>query len=115
MAGIRQSICRYRRSLEIRIARLRELDQRRSHPPAVIVLLLIAGAAMGLFSCGVACAQRSEHGQTTSTKQLIFDAQGGQYKKWLDQDVRWIVRPDEKEAFLRLSNDQKRDEFIRQF
>jgi len=39
----------------------------------------------------------------------------GQYKKWLDQDVRWIVRPDEKEAFLRLSNDQERDEFIRQF
>ena len=38
------------------------------------------------------------------------------YQIWLDQDVRWIITPEEKRAFLEdLSNDQERDEFIRQF
>jgi GWxTD domain-containing protein len=38
------------------------------------------------------------------------------YGIWLDQDVRWIITPEEKRAFLeQLNNDQERDEFIRQF
>jgi GWxTD domain-containing protein len=55
--------------------------------------------------------------QSTSTKQRIFhaDVHGGKYKQWLDQDVRWIIIPEERQAFLGLSNDQERDEFIRQF
>src|SRR5512146_2913825 len=37
------------------------------------------------------------------------------YKKWLDQDVRWIITDQEREAFLKLSNDEERDQFIEQF
>lgn len=37
------------------------------------------------------------------------------YRKWLDQDVRWIITPQEKKAFLSLSNDEERDAFIEQF
>ena len=38
------------------------------------------------------------------------------YRIWLDQDVRWIITPEEKQAFLeQLHNDQERDQFIRQF
>ena len=37
------------------------------------------------------------------------------YKKWLDEDVRWIITDDEKKAFLSLSNDEERDAFIEQF
>ena len=37
------------------------------------------------------------------------------YKKWLDEDVRWIITDTEKKAFLSLSNDEERDAFIEQF
>ncbi|HWR17672.1 MAG TPA: GWxTD domain-containing protein [Terriglobales bacterium] len=40
---------------------------------------------------------------------------GKTYKKWLDEDVRWIISDEEKEAFKKLSNDEERDNFIEQF
>ncbi|HTW45642.1 MAG TPA: GWxTD domain-containing protein [Acidobacteriaceae bacterium] len=39
----------------------------------------------------------------------------GTYKKWLDEDVRWIITDQERKAFLSLSNDEERDAFIEQF
>jgi uncharacterized protein (TIGR03435 family) len=39
----------------------------------------------------------------------------GVYKVWLEQDVRWIITPEEVEAFKRLTNDEERDKFIEQF
>jgi len=40
---------------------------------------------------------------------------GTAYRKWLDEDVRWIITDQEKKAFLSLSNDEERDAFIEQF
>jgi len=37
------------------------------------------------------------------------------YKKWLDEDVRWIISGEELTAFRQLSNDEERDNFIEQF
>ena len=37
------------------------------------------------------------------------------YKKWLDEDVRWIITDEERAAFKQLSNDEERDQFIEQF
>src|SRR5271165_6882696 len=37
------------------------------------------------------------------------------YKKWLDEDVRWIITDDEQKAFMQLSNDEERDNFIEAF
>ncbi len=37
------------------------------------------------------------------------------YKKWLNQDVVYIITPEEKSAFKQLSNDEERDQFIEQF
>ena len=39
----------------------------------------------------------------------------GPYKKWMDQDVRWIITDQERKAFMGLSNDEERDAFIEQF
>ncbi len=39
----------------------------------------------------------------------------GQYKKWLDEDVRWIITDQEAKTFKSLSNDEERDSFIEQF
>jgi GWxTD domain-containing protein len=37
------------------------------------------------------------------------------YKKWLDEDVKWIITGEELEAFKKLSNNEERDNFIEQF
>jgi GWxTD domain-containing protein len=37
------------------------------------------------------------------------------YKKWLDEDVRYIITDEEKTAFKQLSNDEERDNFIEAF
>src|SRR5579885_100611 len=39
----------------------------------------------------------------------------GSYKKWLDEDVRWIITEEERSAFKQLSNDEERDQFIEAF
>jgi len=35
-----------------------------------------------------------------------------QYKKWLDEDVHWIISPQEHAQFLNLSDDAQRKQFI---
>ena len=40
---------------------------------------------------------------------------GGVYKKWLDEDVRWIITDEEMSAFKKLSNNAERDQFIEEF
>jgi GWxTD domain-containing protein len=37
------------------------------------------------------------------------------YKKWLDEDVIYIITPEERQAFKQLSNDEERDNFIEAF
>ena len=39
----------------------------------------------------------------------------GPYKRWIDEDVRWIITDQELKAFKSLSNDEERDNFIEQF
>src|SRR6266498_1080539 len=39
----------------------------------------------------------------------------GEYRKWLDEDVRWIISDEERKAFMQLSNDEERDQFIEAF
>ena len=34
------------------------------------------------------------------------------YKKWLEEDVVWIITDEERAAFKQLSNDEERDNFI---
>ena len=39
----------------------------------------------------------------------------GDFKTWLDQDVRWIITPTEEQAFKHLTNDEEREQFIENF
>jgi GWxTD domain-containing protein len=38
-----------------------------------------------------------------------------QYKKWLDEDVVYILSPEERHAFLQLSTNEEREQFIESF
>ena len=59
--------------------------------------------------------------QATTDKQLNADIARAsqnvpaQYQKWLDEDVVWIITPEERAKFMKLSNDDERNEFIQQF
>lgn len=48
-------------------------------------------------------------------KDAIKEKLSGVYKKWLDEDVRWIITDEELSAFKKLSNNAERDTFIEGF
>ena len=58
--------------------------------------------------------QLSDKQKKENAKKLKQEL-GSSYKKWLNQDVRWIITPEELSAFKQLSNDEERDAFIEQF
>src|SRR5215831_207369 len=72
-------------------------------------------------------ASAPQAGQTDPLKRPLTDKQkkaaakalrqelGKTYKKWLDEDVRWIITDEERSAFMQLSNDEERDQFIEAF
>ena len=47
-------------------------------------------------------------------KQLKAELKGD-FKKWLDEDVVWIISDTERQAFKSLSNDEEREAFIENF
>jgi GWxTD domain-containing protein len=47
-------------------------------------------------------------------KELKHELHGA-YKRWVDEDVRWIITDQELKAFKNLSNDEERDAFIENF
>src|SRR5664279_299644 len=53
--------------------------------------------------------------QKKANAKALKQELGSTYKKWLNEDVRWIITPEEQSAFKQLSNDEERDQFIEQF
>jgi GWxTD domain-containing protein len=101
------------------------------HPRFYIVFLL---AVLGVSGCFLVQAQE-KNSKSGSSAQAQPDGQqdplkrprknddqgaakeklGGVYKKWLDEDVRWIITDEELSAFKKLSNNAERDIFIEGF
>jgi len=86
----------------------------------------------GILAGGLACApsvfgQDSTHGQSDqkSAKQAakqkaksdkdLFKELDSQYKKWLNEDVVYIITPEERSAFVHLQTNEEREQFIEQF
>jgi GWxTD domain-containing protein len=102
------------------------------HPRFYTVLLLAVLVSSGCF---VVQAQEKDKDAKSSDKSAQADGQqdplkrerkkddqnaakeklGGVYKKWLDEDVRWIITDEELSAFKKLSNNAERDVFIEGF
>lgn len=57
---------------------------------------------------------RSPNEQIRAQKELRQELKGA-YKKWLDEDVAYIITDEERKSFKSLSNDEERDAFIEQF
>src|SRR5271157_5256299 len=93
------------------------------------------GVLAGMMALGFATvsqaqdkdAKGSEGSQTDPLKRPIPEKQrkanakalkielSKTYRKWLDEDVRWIITDEEQKAFKMLSNDEERDQFIEAF
>lgn len=56
-----------------------------------------------------------KRGRKADEKDAIKEKLGGVYKKWLDEDVRWIITDEELSAFKKLTNNAERDTFIESF
>jgi GWxTD domain-containing protein len=48
-------------------------------------------------------------------KQSLQQELSGAYKKWLDEDVAYIITDEERKVFKSLQNDEEREQFIEQF
>jgi GWxTD domain-containing protein len=80
----------------------------------LLVAVLFAGRALQGQNAGQAqtdsAAERASKDQTGAPNGI-----GSSYRKWLDEDVRWIITPEERAAFLKLPTDSERDQFVEQF
>jgi GWxTD domain-containing protein len=50
-----------------------------------------------------------------NAKSLKKELMSRESKDWLDKDVRWIISDEEKKAFMQLSNEEEREQFIESF
>jgi GWxTD domain-containing protein len=53
--------------------------------------------------------------QRKANAKALRQELGKTYKKWLDEDVRWIITDEERQVFKQFSNDEERDQFIEAF
>ena len=60
---------------------------------------------MRIFSAVVICSAAASLAWQTQPR----------YTKWLNEDVIYIIQPEERAAFLRLNTDEEREKFIEQF
>src|SRR3990172_5288629 len=63
---------------------------------------------------GLPQRELSEKEREKRSKKLEQELQTA-YKKWLQEDVLYILTGEEKEAFLHLNSDEEREQFIEQF
>jgi GWxTD domain-containing protein len=82
-----------------------------------LVLLVAATLASGALH-----GQNAGQAQTDSAASRVAKYQphapkeiGSIYRKWLDEDVRWIITEEERAAFLKLPTDSERDQFVEEF
>jgi GWxTD domain-containing protein len=92
-----------------------------------VKLLLLGILAGGLAPAPSVFAQDSTKNQTDqkSAKQAakqkaksdkdLFKELDSQYKKWLNEDVIYIISPEERSAFVHLTTNEEREQFIEQF
>src|SRR5713101_8135492 len=59
--------------------------------------------------------QKSPRASTSSRKQSRSEQLEDYYKKWLNQDVAYIITDDERKVFEKLTTAEEKEHFIEQF
>lgn len=69
------------------------------------VVLVVAGL-------GIGTAARAASPQTTAESSQDLPPK---YQQWLNEDVVWVITPEERAAFSQLKSDEERDKFMQMF
>jgi len=78
-----------------------------------LLTLMVVAVALGIGT--LARAQASSNQQTSAGQEKALQSIPVLYRKWVDEDVRWIITSEEAKQFMKLSSDDQRNQFIRQF
>jgi GWxTD domain-containing protein len=68
-----------------------------------------------VLSCFSAFAQDDDENKKAKKQKKSKEAISSVYKKWMDEDVRWIITDEERNTFKALKTDDEREQFIEQF
>ena len=86
----------------------------------ILLSFLLAGSLLGLP--GVRAQQNQDPAQNQELEkerrkrdERLKKELATPYKRWLDDEVRYIITDEERSAFLRLSTNEEREQFIEQF
>jgi GWxTD domain-containing protein len=73
--------------------------------------------ALLMHSCALLSQSPTPGANSKSNKKRVLrvEGQAAPFKAWLEQDVVWIITPEEKAAFKSLQNDEERDQFVEAF
>ena len=99
------------------VHRIYRLLNQPDKPRAGEGLIITTGLLLVVF-CLLAAAQQSNPSQTEQkarTEKELQQELGPPYRKWLNEDVAYIIMDDERAAFTHLRTDEERDHFIEQF
>ena len=79
-------------------------------------IAVFLGLIIAFGSAGFALAQEKDKGKVKDpNEKKKRDELKSVYKKWLDEDVSYIITDEERKAFKTLKTDEERDQFIEQF
>ncbi len=79
-----------------------------------LVFVLILGLGVGIAYSGPSPSPQKAT-KKPDKKASSEGSRGEYYKKWLDEDVTYIISEDEKKVFKDLKTDEERESFIEQF
>jgi GWxTD domain-containing protein len=90
--------------------------------------VFLSASVAGIFVCPFAhsqAAQQQDQQNRQTGKQAanaiqkrdkdLYKELNPQYKKWLDEDVIYIIGPEERSTFLHLQTNEEREQFIESF
>ncbi len=81
---------------------------------AAAMLLTIVITAAGLC-IGTVVLAHADTGKKVASQEKGSQSLPAMYQQWVDEDVLWIITPEERSAYLKLTENSERDAFIKQF
>ena len=88
----------------------------RTRLPCFVAVLVLIG-----LSAPVEAQDATDGGKKLTAKQekrrleRLRKELRGPFKRWLDEDVRYIITPEERKAFVQMATDEERENFIESF
>ncbi|MXY67687.1 MAG: GWxTD domain-containing protein [Acidobacteriia bacterium] len=80
-----------------------------------IVALLVGLLGVPLIAQDAAEPAKLTRKQERRRLEKLRKELRGPFKRWLDEDVRYIITPEERKAFVQMATDEERENFIESF